>query len=948
MSQVNITLNTNTVDVNTTNNQIVVTNPDNPTTVNVVQPVTTVVEVITAGPQGPPGPIGSGSGGGSLTGGTNGYIPLWSGSNALTSSIARQTSGSLQISGSTVITGSLAQGLNTQALGLYSHAEGYGSIAIGERSHAEGGSTTATGTYSHAEGANTQANGFASHAEGGSTIAEANYSHAEGCLTSTGTQYAFYANDITNGVITISNYGDITPVVGVGNMLLFDDTDYSNIYGKTAFKIASKYFNGYTIITLEDTTVNTSTALVGDLSYITSWVNSGGNQTVRGDYSHAEGNSTYAFGQYSHVEGTGTKTLGQYSHAEGESTQALGIGSHTEGSITKAIGSYSHAEGDNTQAKGDYSHAEGQETIASGSYSHAEGYLTIAQGDRSHAEGRETIALGPYSHAEGRQTTSQGNFSHAEGVNTISSGDYSHAEGSTTIAYGQGSHAEGLNTISSGSYSHASGLWNLPLTASGAFIIGNGKNDNSRSNIFEVYDSQANVNGNLTVSGLIQCYSDITSNNGFFGNLTGTASYATSASYALSSSRAVSSSFAINALTASYLSGYVSPFPYTGSAIITGSLGITGSLNVTQGITGSLFGTSSWAIDAIRAQNVTTASYALTSSYSNNSTSASYALTASYIQNAQSASYVLNAVSSSFATTSSYATTALNGGVTQILAGTNVILSPTNGLGQVTINATGGNSGFNTATGSYGSFYDTGSVLAASATRIYSMSLSNTDISNGVFVSSSNGDTTKIKFTNAGVYNVQFSAQFSNTDNSIQDTVVWVRKNGTDIPDSSGTVGVPAFKAGSNGQVLASWNYYLNLLANDYIQLCWHVEQANVITLETIAAGTSPTHPRTPSLILTAQRVDTFLSNTGSFSGSFTGEFSGSLFGTSSWAINTLTASYVQNAQSASYVLQAVSASFAVSSSYSVTASYAMNAGGTGGTNLGLVQAMTVGLQNIF
>jgi hypothetical protein len=61
MSQVNITLNTNTVDINTTNNQIVVTDPTNPTTVNITQPVTTVVEVITAGPQGPMGPPGTGS-----------------------------------------------------------------------------------------------------------------------------------------------------------------------------------------------------------------------------------------------------------------------------------------------------------------------------------------------------------------------------------------------------------------------------------------------------------------------------------------------------------------------------------------------------------------------------------------------------------------------------------------------------------------------------------------------------------------------------------------------------------------------------------------------------------------------------------------------------------------------------------------------------------------------
>jgi hypothetical protein len=280
-----------------------------------------------------------------------------------------------------------------------------------------------------------------------------------------------------------------------------------------------------------------------------------------------------------------------------------------------------------------------------------------------------------------------------------------------------------------------------------------------------------------------------------------------------------------------------------------------------------------------------------------------------------------NPVSASYALSSSYAA---NGGVTQLLAGANISLSPTNGLGQVIITSTGGSGGFNTATGSYGSFYDTGSVLAASATQIYSMSLSTTDISNGVFVSASAGDTSRIKFTNAGVYNVQFSAQFSNSDNSIQDVVIWVRKNGTDIVDSSGVAGVPPFKAGSNGQVVAGWNYYLSLSTNDYIQLCWHVEQANVITLETIAAGTSPTHPRTPSLILTANRVDQFLSNTGSFSGSFigshtgsfTGSFTGSLFGTSSWASNSISSSYALTASLAPlYVLNSRTSSFATTGS---------------------------------
>ena len=46
-----------------------------------------------------------------------------------------------------------------------------------------------------------------------------------------------------------------------------------------------------------------------------------------------------------------------------------------------------------------------------------------------------------------------------------------------------------------------------------------------------------------------------------------------------------------------------------GSVIIpTGSLTVTGSLNVTSGITGSLFGTSSWAINALTASFVNTTS----------------------------------------------------------------------------------------------------------------------------------------------------------------------------------------------------------------------------------------------------------------------------------------------------------------------------------------------------
>lgn len=236
---------------------------------------------------------------------------------------------------------------------------------------------------------------------------------------------------------------------------------------------------------------------------------------------------------------------------------------------------------------------------------------------------------------------------------------------------------------------------------------------------------------------------------------------------------------------------------------------------------------------------------------------------------------LFNSITASLFGTASYA---LNGGVTQLLAGSNITLSPTNGKGQVTITSTGGSGGVgNTSTGSYGSFYDTGSYLAASATTIYSMSLSTTDISNGVYVSGS--DRTKVYFMNSGVYNFQFSAQFSNTDNAGTDVTIWVRKNDigsvNDIPDSAGVVTVPPTKAGQNGQIIAGWNYYVTAAAGDYIQLLWTADVANKVTLETIPAGVSPVHPRVPSLIVTTNRIDQFLSNTGSFSGSFTGHLIG-------------------------------------------------------------------------
>jgi hypothetical protein len=300
----------------------------------------------------------------------------------------------------------------------------------------------------------------------------------------------------------------------------------------------------------------------------------------------------------------------------------------------------------------------------------------------------------------------------------------------------------------------------------------------------------------------------------------------------------------------------------------TGPVLVTGSLNVSGGITGSLLGTASYANQAL---------------------SSSYALTASFI----TASGVYGPYGSNSVISASHA---VNGGVTQLLAGSNITLSPTTGKGQVTISSTGGGGPFfNTATGSYGSFYDTTIQINPVGNIARSMSFNTTDITNGVSISGSTSPfNTYIKTENPGVYNIQFSAQVEKTDSGTDEIVIWLRKNGIDLTDTATTITL----SGNNDKQVAAWNWFVTSAANDYYQIIWISADTGMRLLAETISGT---HPGIPSVILTANRVDQFLSNTGSFSGSFTGVFTGSLQGTSSWANNAITASYALQALSASF-----------------------------------------------
>ena len=159
----------------------------------------------------------------------------------------------------------------------------------------------------------------------------------------------------------------------------------------------------------------------------------------------------------------------------------------------------------------------------------------------------------------------------------------------------------------------------------------------------------------------------------------------------------------------------------------------------------------------------------------------------------------------------------------------------------------------------FGAFYDTTDQTAASTTTAYPITLNSTSYSVGVGIDTSN--TSRIYVRTAGTYNIQFSAQLVNYSNQSEDIDIWFRKNGTDIADSNTRFGLAARKGPSDPyHSVAALNFFVELLAGDYIELVWCSTEAYTTAgtgayIEHYAASSSPTRPAIPSVIVTATWV---------------------------------------------------------------------------------------------
>lgn len=150
----------------------------------------------------------------------------------------------------------------------------------------------------------------------------------------------------------------------------------------------------------------------------------------------------------------------------------------------------------------------------------------------------------------------------------------------------------------------------------------------------------------------------------------------------------------------------------------------------------------------------------------------------------------------------------------------------------------------------YGAFSDTtdqtGSISAGTA-----ITFNTVDITDGVTVASGS----RITVPEDGIYDLQFSGQLKNVDNTQHEVVIWFRINGVDVPNSATTITVPARKTSNiYGYAVASWNIFLDMNASQYVEILW-LPSSIQVTLESLPASVSPAYPAIPSIIATVQQV---------------------------------------------------------------------------------------------
>ena len=142
---------------------------------------------------------------------------------------------------------------------------------------------------------------------------------------------------------------------------------------------------------------------------------------------------------------------------------------------------------------------------------------------------------------------------------------------------------------------------------------------------------------------------------------------------------------------------------------------------------------------------------------------------------------------------------------------------------------------------------------SAGTTSANNLTYNEVVLSRGIEVRNSS----EVWFERAGQYLVSFSLQVTNRDNAAHLFEVWAGFNGSNYPLSNTRFDIPARKSSDEWSHIVPSITGIFTVSNpdtDYLTIKWWSD-STLVFIEHYAAGTSPTRPEIPSVIMTVHGI---------------------------------------------------------------------------------------------
>lgn len=144
----------------------------------------------------------------------------------------------------------------------------------------------------------------------------------------------------------------------------------------------------------------------------------------------------------------------------------------------------------------------------------------------------------------------------------------------------------------------------------------------------------------------------------------------------------------------------------------------------------------------------------------------------------------------------------------------------------------------------YGLFFNTVDQTFAVINTAYPVVYSATYLTNSIDLS----DSSRINIRTAGVYNFQYTGQFTSTNASTKNVYVWLRRSGVDIGYSTRDYTL----SGSGESIVATWDFDIDVDVDEYMEIVVSVTDTNVTLNATAAAAP---HPGIPSSVISVNFI---------------------------------------------------------------------------------------------